>query len=337
MATLPATRLLMSDMLKYLDPDGMATPVVELLAQKGAKEIMGYLPWQPGNLALGHQFSVRTGEPTAELRDFQEGIAPSKSSLAQQTEGMCNIEAWAEVDEAEANLNGQGAAFRAGENKAFISALEKKFMAQFIAGNSRTSRKEINGIQTRLSSLAAGNVLDCGGTGSADNTSIYLLNFGDEFFGTYPKGTPMGIRHNDLGKQVIQMADNKRMVALMTQFVMTFGIVVRNWRRINRAANINVADLRARATTQATTASTNILYALSDMLQMLPDGDGTRVFGCNRTVIASLAKMGLDRSQNVLSVERGLTQFGRPFEQVSFLGVPFVPMDAITNTEAHVV
>lgn len=109
MAALPTTRLTLADMLKYLDPKGRGAPVVELLAQRGMKEIQGYLGLQPGNLPTGHQFSVRTALPTAYLRDYNDGVTPSKSATAQLTEGMSIIESWSEVDCAEAKLNGQEA------------------------------------------------------------------------------------------------------------------------------------------------------------------------------------------------------------------------------------
>ena len=42
------------------------------------------------------------------------------------------------------------------------------------------------------------------------------------------------------------------------------------------------------------------------------------------------------RSQNVLAVNQGLSQFGTPYSWLSFLGVPLRRVDAIVNTEAQV-
>lgn len=336
MAALPTARLTYADLAKYLDPKGMVAPVVELLAQKGAKELMGYMPWSEGNLPTGHEFGVRTALPTAELVDYNEGGTPSTSKVAQQTEGMSRIQAWAEVDADEADLNGQADAFRAQENKAFVQAVEQKFMDLFYKGNTSSSSKEFNGLSTRLSTLASGNVIDAGGDNASTNTSIFLMSLGDDFFGIYPKGSQtVGWKHEDFGAQIIQ-SSGTRMKAFVSRFHWTCGIVLRDWRRLVRIANIKVADLRTRLTTQALTASTNILYGMADAVQMLPDMDGTQVFGANRTVIASLAKMGMDKSSSVLDVESGLTQFGKPFQQVKYLGIPIVPIDRILNTEAKV-
>lgn len=337
MAALPITRLTLADMLKYLDPKGRVTPVVELLAQRGAKELQGYIGMQPGNLPTGHQFSVRTALPTAYLRDYNDGVAPSKSATAQLTEGMSIIEAWSEVDCAEAKLNGQEAGYRAQESSAFIEAMWQKYVQLFMYGNAKSDSKEFNGLATRFSALASGNVIDCGGDAATNNTSIYLVNFGEDFFGIYPLGSDGGLQNVDHGRQIIQFSNGNRMAAYVTQFIMNAGLVLRDWRRIVRIANIKVADLRARANTQAVSAATNIIYAMSDATQLVPDGMGTRAFLCNRTVIASLMKIGLDKSQTVLTIEQGLTQFGKPFQQLSFLGIPLIPVDRILNTESKII
>jgi len=336
MAALPTTRMTLADLAKRMDPNGEVTHVVELLAQRGWKQLQGYMPWQPGNLPTGHQFSVRTAEPEAHLRDYNDGVPPSKSAVAQVVETCSKIEAWAEIDAAEANLNGKAAAFRAQENTAFISAITKKFMQLLLYGNPATDQKEFKGLAIRNNSIANANVVDCGGDNAATNTSIYMMQLGDEFFGIYPPGSQAGWTEEDLGKQVIQFADGKRMLALMTQYVWDCGLVCRNWKRTGRAANIKVADLRARANTQAIGAATNIMYALVDLLAMLPDEEGTTVLLANTTVIAALAKMAMDRSQNVLTIEQGIDQVGKPWRQVQFLGVPFVNCDRILNTESKV-
>ena len=333
---LPTTRLNYADLIKYMDPAGRVRPVVELLAQQGAKQLQGSMVWQPGNLPNGHKFSVRTALPTSYLRDYNEGVPPSKSAVSQLTEGMSIIESWSEIDAAEAKLNGQAEMFRAQENAAFIESMWQKYSQLFIYGNAGLDSKEFNGLATRLSATSAGNVISAGGDAAPTNTSIYLVNFGDDVFGIYPLGSMAGLDNVDHKTQIIQFSDGKRMAALVTQFIMNCGLVVRDWRRIARIANIKVADLRARTTTQAVTAATNIVYGMSDLTQMVPDGLGTRVYLANRTVIASLMKIGLDKSQSVLSVQSGLTQFGKPYQQVTFLDIPVIPMDRILNTEDQV-
>lgn len=339
MGVLDFNRLTYVDLVKYLDPQGKVAPVVELLAQRGAKELFGYLGWQPGNLPTGHQFSVRTALPTAYLRDYNEGVAATKAAVAQMTEGMSIIEAWSEVDEAEADLNGEAAAFRAKENVAFIEAIEQKFHQLLIYGNQSSDNKEFNGFATRLAALASGNVIDCVGADITENlgyTSLYLAQFGDDFFGIYPKGSQAGWKHIDHGRQILQLSNNTRLAALVTQFVCNCGIVIRDWRRLVRIGNVAVSKLRTRTSSQAVTASTCILYQMANAIHMLPDAGGTRVFIANRTVIAALMNMALDKSAAVLSIESAISQFGRPYQQVQFMGIPVVTSDRILTTEARI-
>lgn len=324
----------LADLAKYMDPKGRVQPVAELLYQKNGG--IWDIPWQPGNLPTGHQFSVRTQLPTAYLRDYNEGVEPSKSANAQMTEGMSIIEAWSEIDEAEANLNGNRNAFRAQEDAAFMQALHQKLAQLLIYGNARTTPKEFNGFATRLNSTSLDNFLNCTGGAGSVNTSIFLACWGDDLFGIYPTGSSAGLQNIDHGRQIIQFSNGKRMSALVSQFIWNCGIVAKDHRRIVRIGNILVSDLIARTGTQAPTAATNIIYKMLDAIYKLPDDMGTKVFYCNRTVHAALSKMALDKSQSVVTIETGLTTFGTPHRWTAFLGIPIRPMDRILTTETQV-
>ncbi len=335
MASLPNTRMTLADLAKYMDPTGKVGPVAELLAQRN--DILMDPLWQPGNLPTGHQFSMRTALPTASLRDYNEGVLPSKSAVAQQTEGMSIIEAWSEIDEAEANLNGEQAAFRAGEDAAFLQSMEQTFARLMIYGNASVTPKEFNGFARRVDQKSRAQFLDAGGTGGGSvYTSIYLAEWGDELFAVYPKGSQAGLQNINHGRQIIQFADGKRMSALVTQFIWNCGLVLRHPNALVRIGNISVADLRARNGTQLITAATNIIYKMADAPYILPKTGGKKVFYCNRTVHAGLAKMALDKSQGVLSIQEGLSQFGTPMRWLSFLDIPVRCVDQILNTEAEV-
>ncbi len=332
MAALPNTRLTLADLLKYMDPQGGVAPVVELLAQRN--ESMADPLFMPGNLPTGHQFSVRTALPTAYLRDYNEGVMPSKAAAAQQTEGMCIVEAWSEVDAAEAKLNGNEAAFRAQEDKAFIQSMEQQFVQQMFYGNVRTDPKAVNGLITRIGTASHPQFIDCSGTG-VDNTSILVAQWGDDLHGIYPKGSEAGLQAMNHGKQIIQFSDGKRMLALVSQFVWNFGFVQRDYRTTVRIGNIDVSELRARTGTQALTAATNILYALHDAQYRLPTPAGAVAY-MNRAAHSSLSKMAMDKSSNVLSVREGLNQFGKPYRWLDFNGMQLRCVDRLLNNEAHV-
>jgi hypothetical protein len=64
---------------------------------------------------------------------------------------------------------------------------------------------------------------------------------------------------------------------------------------------------------------------------------GRPAFYMNRTVHSGLALAALDKSQYVLKINEGLSQFGTPSSYLSFLGVPLRRVDQLLNTEARVV
>jgi hypothetical protein len=65
-------------------------------------------------------------------------------------------------------------------------------------------------------------------------------------------------------------------------------------------------------------------------------GMGRAAFYMNRTIYSGLAIQAMDRSQNVLDVQRGLSQFGTPQNWLSYQGVPCRRVDTILNTESTV-
>jgi hypothetical protein len=64
---------------------------------------------------------------------------------------------------------------------------------------------------------------------------------------------------------------------------------------------------------------------------------GRAAFYMNRTVHSGMSIAALDKSQNVLSIQEGLSQFGSAQSYLSFLGVPLRRVDALINSEARVV
>ena len=56
----------------------------------------------------------------------------------------------------------------------------------------------------------------------------------------------------------------------------------------------------------------------------------------NDTSIAERIVESLSPSQNVLEIEKGLTQFGQAKSYLSFLGTPIRQVDSLINAEARV-
>ena len=83
--------------------------------------------------------------------------------------------------------------------------------------------------------------------------------------------------------------------------------------------------------------STALMKLMARALYRIPNiSMGRAAFYMNRTVHSGLSIAALDKSQAVLKVNEGLTQFGQPNSWLSFIGVPLRRVDAVLNTEAVV-
>lgn len=338
MATLSTSNLTLADWGKRVDPDGRVPIIAELLSQ--SNEILDDCVFKEGNLPTGERVIVRTGLPTVYWRALNQGIPSSKSTTAQVDEACAILEARSEVDKDLAMLNGNTAQFRLSEDTAFLEAMNQTQASTMFYGNPATDPKKFLGLAPRYSDSTADNgqnILKAGGSGS-DNTSVYLVVWGDQtVYCPFPKGSKAGLIHEDLGEQTVYNSDGSRLQAYATRYQWKNGLVVKDWRYVVRIANIDVSDLLAQNNTQASTASTYLIKLMARAIYRIPNmAMGRAAFYMNRTVHSGLSIAALDKSQSVLKVNEGLTQFGQPNSWLSFLGVPLRRVDALINTESVV-
>lgn len=338
MTTLSTSNLTLADWAKRTDPDGRVPIVAELLSQ--SNEVLEDCVFKEGNLPTGDRVVIRTGLPTVYWRALNQGIPSSKSTTAQVDEACGILEARSEVDKDLAMLNGNTAQFRLSEDTAFLEAMNQTQATTLFYGNPGVDPKQFLGLAARYSSLSAANaqnIISAGGSGS-DNTSIYLVVWGDNtVYCPFPKGSKAGLIHEDLGEQTVYNSDGTRLQALATRYQWKNGLVVKDWRYVVRICNIDVSDLVAQTGTQAAAASTAIVKLMARSLYRIPNmAMGRAAFYMNRTVHSGLSVAALDKSQYVLKINEGLSQFGMPYSWLSFLGVPLRRVDAILNTEAVV-
>jgi hypothetical protein len=338
MATLATSALTLADWAKRIDPDGRVPVVAELLSQ--SNEILEDCMFMEGNLPTGHRVVIRTGLPTVYWRAINQGIPTTKSSTAQVDESCGMLEAYSEVDKDLAELNGNTAQFRLSEDTAFLESMNQTQAQTLFYGNPGTDPKQFLGLATRYSSTSAGNgqnVISAGGSGS-DNASIYLVVWGDNtVFCPFPKGSKAGLIHEDLGLNTVWDSAGARYQAYRTHYQWKNGLVVKDWRYVVRIANIDISDLIGQTGTQAAAAATNIVKLMARALYRIPNmAMGRPAFYMNRTVHSGLALAAMDKSQYVLKINEGLSQFGTPSNYLSFLGVPLRRVDQLLNTEAVV-
>ena len=338
MATLSTSNLTLADWAKRSDPDGRVPIVAELLSQ--SNEILDDCVFKEGNLPTGERVVIRTGLPGVYWRALNQGIPSTKSTTAQIDEACGILEARSEVDKDLAMLNGNTAQFRLSEDTAFLEAMNQTQAETLFYGNPGTDPKKFLGLAPRYSDLSADNavnILNAGGSGS-DNSSVYLVVWGDNtVYCPFPKGSKAGLTHEDLGEQTVYNSDGTRLQAFATRYQWKNGLVVKDWRYVVRICNVDISDLLGVTGTQAGTASTSLVKLMARALYRIPNmAMGRAAFYMNRTVHSGMAISALDKSQSVLNIQDGLSQFGSAQSYLTFLGVPLRKVDALLNTESVV-
>ena len=330
MAALAANNPTLLDVAKRLDPDGKIAAIVEIL--NATDPVLDDLTFVEGNLPTGHRTTIRTGLPTPTWRKLYGGVQPTKSTTVQVTDSCGMLEAYAEVDKALADLNGNTAAFRLSEDAAHIEAMGQEMASTLFYGNEGTEPEAFTGLAPRYNSKSAqnaDNIIDAGGTGS-DNTSIWLCVWGPQTgFGIYPKGSTAGLQMTDKGQVTVENVDGNggRMEAYRTHYRWDAGLTIRDWRYFVRIANIDVSDLDTVSNTK------NIINWMIQASERIPElGKGRAAFYMNRRLreklrLGILEKISSNLSWETISGERVMT----------FDDIPVRRCDALANTESRVV
>ena len=335
-----STAVNLLDVAKSLDPDGKTAKVVEVLARMNP--LIEYLPFVEANQPSGHVTTIRTGTlPAAVWRKYNQGVTPNKSARAQITETMGMLEARSEVDEKLAKLNNNLEAFRFSEALAHVEGINQQVETAFFYG-SPASDYPFMGVAPRYNDLDGATkdfIIDADGTGTNDQTSIYVMVLGEQtVHGIYPKGSKAGIDHQDLGIIDAFDGDNKRYRAYADLWRWDMGLCVRDHRAIVRICNIKASDLLAAGlsggNTQAATAASNILRKIIEAKNRIPRSVramGRMVAFMNQRTMTAMELIGLEKSVNAAKLLDGQKQAAKGWD-----GVEFVVSDAILNTEAEV-
>lgn len=336
MTALAAQNPTLLDVAKRTDPDGKIASIVELLSQ--ANEVLDDMTWVEGNLQTGNKTTVRTGLPTPTWRKLYGGVQPTKSTTAQVQDSCGMLEAYAEIDKALADLNGNTAAFRLSEDSAHIEGMSQTLATTLFYGNEGTQPAAFTGLAPRYNSLSAqnsDNIINGGGSGS-DNTSIWLCVWGPQTgFGIYPKGSQGGLQMSDKGQVTIENVDGSggRMEGYRTHYRHDAGLTIRDWRYFVRIANIDVSALTVDGTAQnradAQKALINLMVSATERIPSF--GKGRAVWYVNRTIREALRKGILEKVASNLTWE---TVAGK--RVMTFDDIPVRRTDALLNTEATV-
>ena len=332
MTTLAITHPTLLDLKTRLDPKGNIAPIIEMLAQ--TNEIIDDMVFLESNELTGHTTTVRSGLPTPTWRKLYGGVQSTKSTTRKVKESLGMLEAYAEVDKALADLNGNASAFRLSEDRAHIEGMNQEFASTLFYANEATEPEAFTGFAPRFNDQAAlngENIITSAATPDGnDNTSMWLVVWGpNTCHGIYPKGSQAGLQQQDKGQVTIENVDGAggRMEAYRTHYRWDAGLVVRDWRYVVRI-NFDLEDLVKDAAT-----GPDLTDLMVQALEIVPSlSMGRPAFYCNRTVRSWLRRQMVNKTKNsTLTFDN---QAGK--RVLSFDGVPVRRCDALLSTEAGI-
>ena len=331
MATLTNTNPTLADLTSRMTASGEIDPnIVEML--KETNEILDDMTVIEANGFTEHKTTIRSGLPTGTWRKLNYGVQPEKSRTVSVKDSLGMLETYAEIDAALAKLNGNSAAWRLSEDRAFIEGMNQTMAQTLFYGDSSLDPEKFMGLAPRYSSLSAENgqnIIDAGGTGS-DNASIWLAVWGpNTLHSIFPKGSAAGLQSQDLGQQTLTDAAGGRYEGFRTHYKWDLGLTLRDWRYVVRIANVDVSDLTKNAGSGA-----DLIDLMTQAVELLPNtGMGRPVFYMPRKIRSFLRRQITNKvAASTLTMDEVSGK-----KVVAFDGVPCRRSDALLLTEARVV
>lgn len=335
------------------DPKGGMLPIVNMLAQINTPFIDAV--YQEANLPLAHQIVVNSALPVASTKGINYGGNISRGQFQQFTEKVGIFEVWGEYDYDLLNTKSDRAGFLYAQSVNYWEAMIQKWCNSLFYGNPATDPTQILGLATRYftvnpaNATNALNVIDAGGTGSA-NTSLWLMEWSDQGASIiHDSGSPAGLIHETFENVVLPGGSGSygigvgtRQKVFQEKFAIRNGLAVADWRRIIRIANIDVNNLaNAAGAADLTELLVNAIMRLpgaglpasetgNPMTNLAPAGKMC-IYG-HRTVLKALRQQTLNKAGSTIHITE--TAGKKNFD---FDGIPFRLCDQLSLTEARVV
>lgn len=338
------------DWARSVDPSGTPAHIAQLLSQ--CNQMLKDMIWQEANMPLGHKITVGVSLPQGTWRGANSGVAFTKALNAQMQFAVAELVSYSGVDRSIAELWGNTQKYRYQQDMAHIEGMSQQVSGALIYSNENINPGQMTGFApiyntvNAATAYNAANVIDAGGTGSA-NTSIWYINWGDTTtYGIFPKGTPSGITYEDKGDiRALYDANNNQFEGFTSFFRIKFGLCVNDWRYNVRVANIDTTTAGLKGTTPP-----DLFVLLSQAMGKTPSSS-RRIFGAdetddptdpkpgtmpviyvNRTVREAMDIQAI-RDKNVLISLKDYA--GEPV--LGFREIPIRLVDQLLNTEARVV
>lgn len=334
MATLSSNYLNLIDVHKQNDP--RTGEIIEVL--KRQNPILDDAVAMECNLGGTHRHTIRTGLPTPAWGSLYKGIPQSKSSVQQVDDTTGFLEARSGVDTRALQLSKNPAALRLGEAMSHLEAMNQEMATGMFYHDTATTPEKFKGLASRFNTIgggAAGNqIVDGGGTGS-DNTSIWMVTWGDHACHLlYPEGTKAGVDRQDKGEQRVTDGNGDAYYVKEETFTWHMGMAVKDWRYVSRVANIDTSLMLA--------GSVDIYALLRKAFYKLQsrrmDSVNSRIaIYCNRDVMEALDGLAVGTGSGANGALRLVPRELEGREVLTYRGIPIRETDALLNTEARVV
>lgn len=328
MAALTATSLTLLDVANREDPSGKTAQIVELLAQEN--EVLSFASATECNDGTQHKTTVQTGLPAGAWRKLNYGVPNEKMTTAQVKDTCGMLESYSKVDKAIIDMARDPAGTRMSEDMGFLSGMSKTLASTMIYGDTDVNPERFLGFAPRFDvkvGAESGDNVILGGGAGADNTSVWLIGWGDRGSQLlYPKGSKAGITQRDLGEDTASDGNGGEYQILRTHFKADMGLCTRDWRKVVRIANVSVGALTKNAATGA-----DLIDLMTQALELIPNGPERYTFLVSRTVRSFLRRQINAKVVNQLSLEDFAGK-----RVVAFDGFPVLRTDAILNTEATI-
>ena len=331
MSTVGTTYLTLKDKLAQTIDGRVTSTIIDLLSQSNV--LLEDAVVRECNEGSTHKTTVRNGLPDVEFRKFYQGVNASKGEYTQITDSTGMLEIYSQVDKSLADLEGDCNQFRINEAQAFLESMNNTVQYNIFYGSKKTNPAGFDGLAVRYNKISNDTaslgyrVLDAGGTGKT-NTSIWFITWGDlHTHLLYPKGSTLGLLHEDKGAQTAFDKDGKMYEVYRDHYKWDIGMTVRDFRSSARIANIDVTKLD---TDDAADLIKLMISAYHRIKRYAKTGN--TVIYCNETIETYLHFQAINKSNVNLNMDNIA---GKPV--VTFLGIPVKCADQILNTESAVV
>lgn len=341
MATIGNSFMGLADLYRSTDQNRNIVPVIEAL--NILNPLMEDAVMIEANQGTKHLSAIRTGLPSVSWGKLYQGIPQSKSIKQQVEDTTGFVEGLSTVDERLLEISKDPAALRMSEAEAFLESMSQEVTTNFFYSDTATTPERFKGIGARYSAIggtgAGGQIVDGGGTGSA-NTSVYFVTWGtNQTSLIYPEGTQAGIKRQDMGRQRVYDDLQNPYYVKEELFRQHVGVRVGDWRFNARIANIDVNALA-----NGTVDLYGLMRRAYYLLQTRRNGrvgnggmvaPGKTVIYANRQIMQALDALATNKGATDNFVRMTPDELAGK-EVMTYRTMPIRETDSLINAEARV-